>query len=174
MSRPDDQRSSISSLIVVVGGLLILVVLFGIAAVYWSASRQSTVVALLEVRGPINAPGPQSPASNVELDRLVAQYEALIVSPLVLSRAISASGLVTPAGQPDPVEMLRGRLRAGSPPHLSRMPGSALLELRLEGSDPNGDVRMMNAILKTLEAEASQLPGGSDAVKVIQSPQVTP
>jgi hypothetical protein len=177
MSRPDDQRSSISS-VIVVGALLILVVLFGIAAVTWSASQQSTVFALLEVRGPIDAPGPQSPASDAELERRAAQFEALLASPLIISQAISVSGLVTTSGQPAPAAILQGRLivrrRLSSPVHLSRMPGSTLIEMRLEGLDPREDVRIMNAVLRAFEAEVYRMPHGHDAIRVIQSPQVTP
>jgi hypothetical protein len=95
-----------------------------------------------------------------------------------LSRAITASGLAAPPSQPASATILQGRLIVrrplSSPIHLSSMPGSKLIELRLEGMDPREDVRMMNAVLRALEAEASRLPEGASAVQVIQSPQVTP
>jgi Tfp pilus assembly protein PilN len=129
----------------------------GLAIVAWSYSRQSRVIALLDVKS--NQPA----ASSI----------TLLKSPLVIDAALQAPGIQQLASvrrQSDPNNWLARRLRVA-------IPGDGrIFELRFESTpqDMADDVLLLNAIIETFIKSAAtgdpQASGVPMEIKVLQPP----
>jgi Tfp pilus assembly protein PilN len=129
----------------------------GVAIIAWSYSRQSRVIALLDVKS--NQPA--------------ALSITLLQSPLVIDAALQAPGIQQLASvqrQSDPINWLARRLRVATPGN------SRIIELRFDSTpqDMTDDVLLLNAIIETfIKSAATGDPHASSVpmeIRVLKPP----
>jgi hypothetical protein len=168
VEQPHDQRGGACGPLAAIAVVLLLLLLgfVGLFA-FRFAGRSSSVVAYLEIRP--RAGESETVRSAEELERRHTAIRALLKSGLVVSEAASAPGvaqLPSVMSQSNPVAWLQQRLQIVS------VQNAPILELRLAGPNPDEDVQMMTALLKSFQAKLAAHPNGADVVKVIQLPLV--